>query len=192
MTLNNASALQNQQILYSLLDSLASFYHDKVTPHCQSQRGSWLKALVESPWLGQPGGSWCLMVFFFKKINLKRNLRNKSTVPAPHQSPWLLCQEEWPAWGAALWLVVPSEGARSTCPSHTCIPMDTPVCVCVYISLCTFTLRRGSVKLRSIVCLLSVPGRGEEAGICTASLRWPKYVHGGGEEMLKRRPEERG
>lgn len=53
MTLNNASALQNQQILLSLLDFFSSFYHDKIISHCQSQKGLWLKALVESPWPGQ-------------------------------------------------------------------------------------------------------------------------------------------
>lgn len=98
MTLNNASALQNQQVLLSLLDFLATFYHDKITPYCQSQRGLWLKALVESLRPGQPGGSWCLTVVFLK-INLKGNLRNQSTVPAPHRSPWLPCQEGWPARG---------------------------------------------------------------------------------------------
>lgn len=39
MTLNNASALQNQQVLLSLLDFLATFYHDKITPSLPVPKG---------------------------------------------------------------------------------------------------------------------------------------------------------
>lgn len=129
-------------------------------------------------------------VFFFKSTlkGISGIKHRPSTALELHCVRWV-ASLGWYHWGWWSHLSEPLPPGASHCPSHTCIPVDTPVDLCVYISLCTFTLRRGTVKPQSVVYLVSVPGKGEEPGICTASPRWPKHVRGGGEEMLKRRRE---
>lgn len=152
-----------------------------------------MKALVESPWLGQPGSSWCLTVLFFLTT-----LKGISGIKAPSQrSTGALgcCARRGGQPGVASpWLGVPFEQpfgpGAVTCPSPSCVPRGTPVSVCVYFSLFLDAQRRlCQSKAR---CLPGVsPWEGRGGRICTASLRWPKHVRGGGEEMLKRRLERR-
>lgn len=64
--------------------------------------------------------------------------------------------------------------------------LPQPLYLCVYFSLFLDTQRR--LCKAEGRCLPGVsPREGRGGRICTASLRWPKYVCGGGEEMLKGR-----